>query len=171
MLRKINLIFRSPKHLLSPIPSPFTHQLTFSSSSSPSYFPPNPQNLKINNSNDHLKQALLEMAVQGLETKFQDYNTLLNACVKERNIRGGQRVHTHMIKTHYEPPVYLRTRLIVLYIKCEFLGDARKMFDEMPERNVVSWTAMMSGYSQRGYASEALNLFVQMLRSGILWAY
>ncbi|KAM7524555.1 hypothetical protein LguiA_014457 [Lonicera macranthoides] len=166
MLRKINLIFRRPKNLLSPIPSPFTHQLTSSYSSSPSYFPPNTQNLKINDSNDHLKQALLEMAIQGLETKFQDYNTLLNVCVKERNIRGGQRVHTHMIKTHYEPPVYLRTRLIVLYVKCEFLGDARNVFDEMPETNVVSWTAMMSGYSQQGYASEALNLFVQMLRSG-----
>lgn len=54
----------------------------------------------------------------------------------------------------------------MFYTKCECLGDARKVFDEMPDRNVVSWTAMISAYSQRGYASEALNLFRQMLRSG-----
>ncbi|GFY96267.1 pentatricopeptide repeat (PPR) superfamily protein [Actinidia rufa] len=106
------------------------------------------------------------MALQGLEIKFEGYDTLLNECVNRRAVREGQRVHGHMIKTHYHPPVYLRTRLIVLYTKCKCLGDARRVFDEMPERNVVSWTALISAYSQRGYASEALNLFVRMLRSG-----
>ncbi|GMY13634.1 putative pentatricopeptide repeat-containing protein, mitochondrial [Fagus crenata] len=100
--------------------------------------------------------------------RFQGYDMLLNECVNQRAIREGQRVHTHMIKTSYLPPVYLRTRLIILYCKCETLGDARQVLDEMPERNVVSWTAMISAYSQRGYASEALNLFVQMLRSVML---
>lgn len=106
------------------------------------------------------------MAKQGLEMKFKESDTLLNQCINQRAIREGQRVHTHMIKTHYQPPVYLRTRLIVFYIKCELLDDARWVFDEMPERNVVSWTALISGYSQKGYVSEALHLFVQMLRSG-----
>uniref|UniRef100_A0A7N2R7M5 Pentatricopeptide repeat-containing protein n=2 Tax=Quercus lobata TaxID=97700 RepID=A0A7N2R7M5_QUELO len=106
------------------------------------------------------------MALQGPEMRFEGYDTLLNECINQRAIREGQRVHTHMIKTCYLPPVYLRTRLIVLYCKCECLCDARQVLDEMPERNVVSWTAMISAYSQRRYASEALNLFVQMLRSG-----
>lgn len=79
----------------------------------------------------------------------------------------GERVHSHMIKTCYAPPVYLRTRFIVHYVKCGRLVDARRMFDEMPLRNVVSWTAMISAYSQRGYASEALGLFLEMTRSGI----
>ncbi|KAJ8527534.1 hypothetical protein K7X08_014985 [Anisodus acutangulus] len=71
-----------------------------------------------------------------------------------------------MVKTHYQPSVYLRTRLIVFYIKCGLLGDARWVFDEMPERNVVSWTALISGYSQKGHVFEAIHLFVQMFRSG-----
>lgn len=54
----------------------------------------------------------------------------------------------------------------MLYVKCECLNDARSVFDEMHDRNVVSWTALMSGYARRGYACEALDLFVQMLRSG-----
>ncbi|KAL3534226.1 hypothetical protein ACH5RR_002687 [Cinchona calisaya] len=106
------------------------------------------------------------MAKQGLEVKFKFYDELLTQCVSQRALREGQWVHAHMIKTHYEPPVYLRTRLIVLYVKCECLSDARYVFDEMPERNVVSWTAMISGYARMGHSSEALNLFVQMIRSG-----
>lgn len=115
-----------------------------------------------------LREALLEMAVRGLEMKFEGYDTILNACVERRATREGQRVQTHMIKTGYKPPVYLDTRLIVLYTKCGCLRDARKVFDEMPRRNVVSWTAVMSAYSQRGFCSEALDLFAQMIRSGIL---
>lgn len=118
-------------------------------------------------SNGQLKEALLEMAVQGLEMKFESYNMLLNACINNRAFREGQRVHAHMIKTRYLPPVYLRTRLIVFYSKCDYLREARHVLDEMPKRDVVSWTAMISAYSQRGFASTALDLFVQMLRSGI----
>ncbi|KAE9466021.1 hypothetical protein C3L33_02068, partial [Rhododendron williamsianum] len=70
-----------------------------------------------------------------------------------------------MIKTHYHPPVYLRTRLVVFYTKCECLGDARKVLMKCPkERGFLDCD--ISAYSQRGYASEALNLFRQMLRSG-----
>lgn len=56
----------------------------------------------------------------------------------------------------------------MFYAKCGSLRDARRVLDEMPERNVVSWTAMISACSQRGYASQALSVFVHMLRSGIV---
>lgn len=121
-------------------------------------------------SDGNLREALIEMGKRGVKMVFKDYNNLLNECIKRRAIREGQRLHAHMIKTLYRPPVFLRTRLIVFYVKCELLGDARWVFDEMPERNVVAWTAMISAYAQRGNFSEALSLFVQMLRSGyFLW--
>ncbi|XP_039016040.1 putative pentatricopeptide repeat-containing protein At3g13770, mitochondrial [Hibiscus syriacus] len=129
-------------------------------------FPQNPQILLTTLcSNGLLKEALIEMAAQGLEMKFEGYDMLLNACINRRAFREGQRVHAHMIKTQYLPPVYLRTRMIVFYSKCDRLREARNVLDEMPERNVVSWTAMISSYSQRGFASQALDLFLQMLRS------
>ncbi|XP_076925339.1 putative pentatricopeptide repeat-containing protein At3g13770, mitochondrial [Bidens hawaiensis] len=106
------------------------------------------------------------MTKLGLQINFKAYDTLLNHCLKHKSVRGGQRVHAHMIKTHYKPPVYLATRLLILYDKCDCLSDAHQVFDEMPHRNVVSWTALVSAYSKRGYASEALDLLVKMLRSG-----
>lgn len=117
----------------------------------------------------HQETFLLQMNHQGRpHMTFEGYDTLLNECVSQKAIKEGQIVHAHMIKTDFLCSIYLRTRLIVLYTKCESLDDAHNVFDEMPERNVVSWTAMISAYSQRGYASQALNLFVHMLRSGML---
>ncbi|CAN4120781.1 unnamed protein product [Withania somnifera] len=108
------------------------------------------------------------MAKQGLKVKWEEYYTLLNECIKQRTIKEGQRVHANMIKTtHCQPPLYLNTRLIVFYIKCGLLGDAKLLFDEMPQRNVVSWTALISGYSQKGYVSQAIHLFLHMLTSGM----
>ncbi|KAK7267312.1 hypothetical protein RIF29_19981 [Crotalaria pallida] len=122
--------------------------------------------LLTNDTTSNLHQSLLQMSLRGHAINFRHYNALLNECVAKRAFREGKRLHAHIIKTHYPQSVYLRTRLIVFYNKCDCLEDARRVLDEMPERNVVSWTAMISAYSQRGYAYEALHLFVQMLRSG-----
>ena len=58
--------------------------------------------------------------------------------------------------------VFVETAFIDMYAKCRSLNNARRLFDKMSERNVVSWTAMISGYSHRGYAAEALALFDEM---------
>ncbi|XP_027367058.1 putative pentatricopeptide repeat-containing protein At3g13770, mitochondrial [Abrus precatorius] len=152
---------RLARHVLSSTPITSFQQLHLPS------LPSNSQHFLSTLSRDtHLHEALLQMTLRGHDTKFQDYNTVLNECVTKRAFREGQRVHAHIIKTHYLPSVYLRTRFIVLYSKCDSLQDAWHVFDEMSQRNVVSWTAMISAYSKRGYASQALNLFVQMLRAG-----
>lgn len=131
-------------------------------------FPSNSRTLATSTSNVHLQEALLQMAILGPQMEFQGYNAILNDCVSQRATREGQRVHAHMIKTHYLPSVFLTTRLIVFYAKCELLDDAQRVLVAMPERSVVSWTAMISAYSQKGHTSQALTLFLHMLRSGLL---
>ncbi|KAF8403855.1 hypothetical protein HHK36_011961 [Tetracentron sinense] len=157
MLRKVTCVLPDSRRLPS-FTSPFTRQLTS--------FPTPSSNLKGLCFNGQIKEALLEMAIQGVNMKFDGYDCILTECVNQRTVREGQRVQAHMIKTCYLPPVYLQTRLIVFYTKCDRLNDARRMFDEMHDRTVVSWTAMISAYCQRGYAFEALNLFAVMFKSG-----
>lgn len=50
-----------------------------------------------------------------------------------------------------------------MYAKCGSLEYARKLFDEMPHRNIVSWTAVISGYAQQSRADECFSLFSEML--------
>ncbi|XP_068667106.1 pentatricopeptide repeat-containing protein At2g33760 [Aristolochia californica] len=53
-----------------------------------------------------------------------------------------------------------------MYARCGDVQRARRVFDGMPERNVVSWTSMISGYGMHGYGSHAMRLFHQMLETG-----
>lgn len=156
------LLFYKP-----PKPNPMRSLLnTFTTQTNPPF--PLESNLKNLCLNGQLTEALLEMHIQGHQMIFHGYDSLLTLCINQKSIRGGQRVHTHLIKTRYLPPVYLDTRLIVLYTKCGYLKDARQVFDRMRERNVVSWTAMISAYAKRGVHGESCVLFNQMLTSGNL---
>ncbi|KAL2519888.1 Pentatricopeptide repeat-containing protein [Forsythia ovata] len=61
----------------------------------------------------------------------------------------------------------LANHILNMYGKCGSIKDARKVFDDMPERNVVSWTSLIAGYSQNGLElEEAIKLYIQMLRAG-----
>ncbi|KOM27092.1 hypothetical protein LR48_Vigan401s000200 [Vigna angularis] len=53
-----------------------------------------------------------------------------------------------------------------MYMKCESVTDGRQMFDEIPEKDIISWTSMISGLVQCQYPSESLDLFCQMQGSG-----
>ncbi|XP_019051918.1 PREDICTED: putative pentatricopeptide repeat-containing protein At5g37570 [Nelumbo nucifera] len=58
------------------------------------------------------------------------------------------------------------TAMITGYAKCNDITNARLIFDMMAERDVASWNAMISTYSQAGFFNEALDLFHHMLRIG-----
>eukprot|EP01018_Ginkgo_biloba_P029375 Gb_08128 [translate_table: standard] len=95
------------------------------------------------------------------------YTSLLQGCVSSKFMEEGKRVHDHIIKTGFEPDIFLRNRIVNMYAKWGNVAYARQVFDEMPERNVVSWSAMIAGYAQHGHAEEALELFCEMQRAGI----
>jgi len=49
--------------------------------------------------------------------------------------------------------------LLNMYVKCGSLVDARRVFDQITERDVCSWTVMIAAYGRHGPAEEALALF------------
>ncbi|KDP27362.1 hypothetical protein JCGZ_20186 [Jatropha curcas] len=66
------------------------------------------------------------------------------------------------------PNVVSYTTLMHGYLKKGKIGNALQCFKEMPERNVVSWNAIIGGCSQMGCNEESVNLFVEMLREGMM---
>ncbi|EYU39753.1 hypothetical protein MIMGU_mgv1a022363mg, partial [Erythranthe guttata] len=86
------------------------------------------------------------------------------------NVREIREVHAVVVKRLKDPLVFVDNNLISMYVKFGDLAAARKVFDDMSERNVVSWTAMLNGYHRHGIDYEALRLFIEMQeRDVIAW--
>ncbi|XP_020095092.1 pentatricopeptide repeat-containing protein At2g21090-like [Ananas comosus] len=78
--------------------------------------------------------------------------------------------HAHVLALGFAPSVVVSGALLTAYAKCRLLGHARKVFDEMPVRDVLAWTALVHGYSTSGDLVSACKLFDQMpSRNTISW--
>ncbi|CAH9120945.1 unnamed protein product [Cuscuta epithymum] len=79
----------------------------------------------------------------------------------------GQSVHCSVIKMGFRSDIYASTSLV--YMHCGFgqCKEARRIFDEMPERNTVSWNSLISGYAHMGKFREAIDVFRELLGSDV----
>lgn len=110
--------------------------------------------------------------MQRLRTQPDDmtFTSVLPACANLKSLHHGMVVHEHVIRSGYQFNVFVQSALLDMYVKCGSLEEARKVFDRMPTRTVVSWNAMIAGYARKGYVDKALNLFQKMpLRDVISW--
>ncbi|KAL3574133.1 hypothetical protein D5086_024746 [Populus alba] len=114
----------------------------------------------------NIKEALsFFYSTPQLNQSQQTYATLFHACARHGNLKQGQYLHQHMISKNPKNPqdLFVTNHLINMYAKCGDLDCARQVFDEMGRRNVVSWTALISGYAQHGRSYECFSLFSDML--------
>lgn len=94
------------------------------------------------------------------------YGSALSACAGLRDLIMGTQIHASVAKSKYSSDVYMGSALIDMYSKCGNVECAQTVFDDMRERNVVSWNSLITCYEQNGPASRALEIFVMMMHSG-----
>eukprot|EP01018_Ginkgo_biloba_P032595 Gb_24515 [translate_table: standard] len=120
--------------------------------------------------NQQGEQALkLFSAMQRAQLKCNQFTfaSVISAVTSLESLEQGKKVHACVIKTGYEFDVCVGSALLTMYVKCGTIEDGRQLFDEMPRRNVVAWTAMIAGYAQNRHSQEALQLFFRMQRAGL----
>ncbi|KAK6287444.1 hypothetical protein POUND7_013623 [Theobroma cacao] len=93
-------------------------------------------------------------------------SSVLSACSVLDFVEGGKQVHCHVLRRGAEMDVSVINVLIDFYSKCGKVKAARRLFDEMVVRNVISWTTMIAGYMQNSFDREAMKLFSEMSRLG-----
>lgn len=86
------------------------------------------------------------------------YPSVIKACSGMCKSFEGKTVHGSVLRCGLDDDLYVGTTLIDMYGKCGEIDSARKVFDLMSERNVVSWTAMVVGYVNVGDVVEAKKL-------------
>ncbi|KAL3721855.1 hypothetical protein ACJRO7_034231 [Eucalyptus globulus] len=90
----------------------------------------------------------------------------ISACSNLSSPSQGKQMHMHGLVIKSEIPsnwISVDNALIATYSKCGNLGDARRLFNRMPEHNTVSLNSMIAGYAQHGLGEESLALFQEML--------
>ncbi|KAL6958305.1 hypothetical protein U1Q18_043301 [Sarracenia purpurea var. burkii] len=111
---------------------------------------------------------VLDLIERGaLEPDPSLYNRLLNKCALLGKLREGRIVHAHFLRSQFSHYLVIQNMVVNMYGKCGSVDDAREVFDDMPTRDMVTWTALITGYSQNGRPHDALILFPQMLRLGL----
>ncbi|KAL7212494.1 hypothetical protein ACSBR2_015228 [Camellia fascicularis] len=98
-------------------------------------------------------------------TKFS-YATVLSCCTKLSSLSQGRQIHAHIAQYGYINDVFGGTALINMYSKCGDVDGAKRLFDEMPCKNTVTWNEMIHGYAQNGRGNEAVILYEDMIGSG-----
>ncbi|GAV62099.1 PPR domain-containing protein/PPR_2 domain-containing protein [Cephalotus follicularis] len=94
------------------------------------------------------------------------YPSVLKACGGLSRVGYGTMIHTHLIKIGFVCDVVVASSLVGMYAKCNMFDYAIQLFDEMIERDVACWNAVISCYYQDGQAEKALELFGKMRGSG-----
>ncbi|KAI3667292.1 hypothetical protein L6452_42344 [Arctium lappa] len=93
--------------------------------------------------------------------------TILPACAQAADIQLGFWIHCHAIKTGLANDVMLGSGLIAMYGNCGHLDYACHVFDQIPKRNIMVWTAMIRSYGMHGNAEKTLDLFSNFLKDGL----
>ncbi|XP_010534722.1 PREDICTED: pentatricopeptide repeat-containing protein At3g13880-like, partial [Tarenaya hassleriana] len=95
------------------------------------------------------------------------YTKLVQTAAKSGSMVLGKLAHARMIKTSFNPCLFLLNNMLNMYSKCGELGFARYLLDGMPQRNIISFNSLISGYTQMGYHDRVMDLFVEARESGL----
>jgi pentatricopeptide repeat protein len=109
-----------------------------------------------------------QMKREGMVPDDVTFVHVLKACSSSQALKEGQHVHQEIVRRGCESNIAVGSRLIDMYAKCGRIEDAQIVFDRMPTRDVVSWTALILGYVKSGQGQKALQLLQQMQHEGVL---
>ncbi|KAF7823106.1 putative pentatricopeptide repeat-containing protein [Senna tora] len=109
-------------------------------------------------------QMLMEDAIPDEATLI----AMLGACNQISALLLGSSFHSYLVKNGFGANTAVSTALIDMYSKCGSLPCACRAFDEMPEKNLASWTVMVTGFGIHGRGREAISIFHEMLGKNII---
>ncbi|XP_058088097.1 pentatricopeptide repeat-containing protein At2g27610 [Magnolia sinica] len=115
-----------------------------------------------NNLNREALSLFFDIRRSDIPVDASTLSCILKACSCLYDRFFGKQIHCHCIKCGCEADTSVGTSLVDMYMKCDDIEDGRKLFDQMPERNVVTWTSLLAGYTRNGLPELVLELFFQM---------
>lgn len=120
--------------------------------------------------NGHPKKSLELLRFMGRSGIRADLFTAIPAISSITRLRAtelGKQMHAHVIRNGSDYQVSVHNSLIDMYCECNHLSSARKIFDLVTDKTVVSWSSMVKGYVTHDQSLDALSLFSKMKSDGV----
>lgn len=115
-----------------------------------------------NNEEEKACEVFLHAMNTGVEPKDFMLSSILSACAGIAGLELGRSVHALAVKACVEGNIFVGSALVDMYGKCGSIEDSEQAFHEMPERNLITWNAMIGGYAHQGQSHMALTLYQDM---------
>ncbi|XP_058195093.1 pentatricopeptide repeat-containing protein At1g18485 [Rhododendron vialii] len=107
-----------------------------------------------------------QMTHSGLNPDWFSIASLLLAFAHLKSLKYRKEIHSFVLRNGLDTDSFIAISLLSLYIHCGELQLAQVLFDRMEDKSLVSWNAMIAGYSQHGLPNETLNIFREMVSNG-----
>lgn len=108
-----------------------------------------------------------QMNWSGIPSDRYTYTYVLKACVTSDSavfpLQKGKEIHAHILRHGYEAHIHVMTTLLDMYARFGCVSNANSVFNAMPVKNSVSWSAMIACYAKNGMPMKALELFQLMI--------
>eukprot|EP00250_Pteridium_aquilinum_P016135 c22959_g5_i1 orf=71-2851(+) len=114
-----------------------------------------------------MDELTVVFALQACGILVENEKALHETMNKRASLQVGQALHADICAKGFESDVFVGTALLGMYSKCESILDAENVFSELSERNMVSWSAMLTAYMDQGLGQKALHLYRQMQEEGM----
>ncbi|MCO5566929.1 hypothetical protein L7F22_020612 [Adiantum nelumboides] len=109
------------------------------------------------------------MLEEGMLPGEETFIRVISLCTDPTTIALGKYMHACYIHSPINFRVAVGNAFISMYSRCAGLKDACRVFDSIPERNIVTWTTIVGAYVAHGQAMVAIRLFDQTLGEGLLF--
>lgn len=120
--------------------------------------------------NHQLESAVLlfcQMRLADVSVNAVTMLGLIRGCTVPVHLGFGMSLHCFSVKCRLDTDLSVGNCLVTMYVKCGSVEIARKLFDTMPEKGLITWNAMISGYAQNGLATHVLDLYRDMESSSL----
>ncbi|PNT64803.1 pentatricopeptide repeat-containing protein At3g24000, mitochondrial [Brachypodium distachyon] len=108
-----------------------------------------------------------EMQRNGFEATHFTYSSIFSALAGIGALEQGKWVHAHMIKSRQKLTAFVGNTMLDMYAKSGSMIDARKVFERVLNKDLVTWNSMLTAFAQYGLGKEAVSHFEEMRKSGI----
>ncbi|KAK7345325.1 hypothetical protein VNO77_15927 [Canavalia gladiata] len=108
-----------------------------------------------------------EMKLGGVSPDPVTLLGVLSSCANLGAQGIGREVERQIEQCGFGSNPFLRNALVNMYARCGNLVRARQIFDCVVDKSVVSWTAIIGGYGIHGRGEVVVDLFNEMVKSGV----